>query len=283
MKVVTCVVNNPKFIELQYFTLARYMKCDYEFIVFNDAKDWPDFTNGDDPTVYQQIVDTCAGLGIQCINIPNSHHKTNTVASARTADAHNFLLGYMRSNPDQYLTIDSDMFLIDDFDGTEYKEKACAVSLQSRGSTHYIWNGLYYFDIKKMEHMELMNWELTHNTDTGGCMEPWLRKTVGNSFPSTDAVRWTAAKYETPTLLYLRHLWSLSWNDSELPGQLKDRTHLRSFLQSDPRNSADGKYFAELYDNKFFHYRAGGNWRGEGMDLHANLTSRLMDAILNDF
>ena len=38
VKVVTAVVNNPVFIELQHHTLKKYFKGgDYEFIVFNDA------------------------------------------------------------------------------------------------------------------------------------------------------------------------------------------------------------------------------------------------------
>ena len=53
IKVLTAVVNNPVFIEIQYFTLKKYIKCDYEFIVFNDAKQFPDFTNGGDITIYQ--------------------------------------------------------------------------------------------------------------------------------------------------------------------------------------------------------------------------------------
>lgn len=45
MKILTATVNNPLFIEIQYHTLKKYMKNDYEFIVFNDAKEFPDFTN----------------------------------------------------------------------------------------------------------------------------------------------------------------------------------------------------------------------------------------------
>ncbi len=30
MKVITAVVNNPVFIQIQYYTLKKYMKCDYE-------------------------------------------------------------------------------------------------------------------------------------------------------------------------------------------------------------------------------------------------------------
>lgn len=282
MKVVTAVVNNPQFIELQYYTLARYMKCDYEFIVFNDAKAWPDFSNGHNPAIYNEIQSTCANLGVQCINLENSAHMHNQDASARTADAHNTILAYMIANPDQYLVIDSDMFLIDDFDGSKFKTKSAAISLQCRDSNHYIWNGLYYFDMLKMAKVHLLNWNKTHNTDTGGQTEIWLEQMTGGHYPSTDSIRWEPGVYETDTLCYIKHLWSCSWDSSELPTQFKDRVHLREFLDADPRNK-DGKYFAEIYEDCFFHYRAGGNWRGEGMDLHGNLTSRLMGALLGDF
>ena len=116
MKIVTSVVNNPIFIEIQHYTLKKYFQGDYEFIVFNDAKDFPDFTNGNDITIKQQIQDICNKLNITCINIPNEHHRQNLVASARTADSMNYILKYQINNPDKYLLLDSDMFLIDYFD-----------------------------------------------------------------------------------------------------------------------------------------------------------------------
>ena len=47
----------------------------------------------------------------------------------------------------------------------------------------------------------------------------------------------------------------------------------------DIRNK-DGKFFCEIYDNVFLHYRAGGNWMGEGMDIHNLLTNMLKEAII---
>ena len=50
MKIITSVVNNPTFIEIQYHTFKKYLKLskgngegegegdEFEFIVFNDAK-----------------------------------------------------------------------------------------------------------------------------------------------------------------------------------------------------------------------------------------------------
>jgi len=49
MKIITSAVN-PFFIELQYLSFKKFMKNEYEFIVFNDAKEYPDFTNGGDLT-----------------------------------------------------------------------------------------------------------------------------------------------------------------------------------------------------------------------------------------
>jgi hypothetical protein len=282
MKVVTAVVNNPRFIELQYYTLARYMKCDYEFIVFNDAKAWPDFTNGGDASVRAQIEEICRKYGIRCINIPNAAHQTVRCAMQRCADANNYILQYQLANPDKYLCIDSDMFLIDDFDPARYDGRT-AVVLQTRGSTNYFWNGIYYFDIEKMPKKPLLNWTPRPETDVGGSMMQWLSLVSGGKYPSTDDLRWTASDFNTDALYWIRHLWSLSWNASELPTGLQGRAHLRTFLDADPRNSADGKYFAEIYDGAFLHYRAGGNWRGEGMALHADLSERLFTALMNDF
>ena len=69
MKVITCVVNNPIFIEIQYKTLKKYLKNDYEYIVFNDAKPYPDLTNGDDANIRKEIEELCKKLDIKCINI----------------------------------------------------------------------------------------------------------------------------------------------------------------------------------------------------------------------
>ena len=70
MKIITCVVNNPIFIEIQYKLLKKYIKGgDFEFIVFNDAKGFPDYTNSGDATIKRQIQEMCNNLGVKCINI----------------------------------------------------------------------------------------------------------------------------------------------------------------------------------------------------------------------
>ena len=282
MKIVTAVVNNPIFIEIQYYTLQKYFKgSDYEFIVFNDAKDFPDFTNGNDITIKTQIQDMCSKLKINCINIPNKTHKTNLCAAARCADSMNYILQYQIQNPDKYLLLDSDMFLVDTFDINKYSNYDCAIVLQSRNqhTTNYFWNGIYYFDMHKMKNIELLNWNTCTYCDVGGMMQLWLKTQLGDSpMPNTDQIRWTSDRFHTNDVYFIKHLWSCSWDINELPINLQKNSKLISFFQNDVRNT-NGKFFCEIYDNVFLHYRAGGNWRKEGIDLHSKLSKLLQDCL----
>jgi hypothetical protein len=264
MKVVTAVVNNPVFIQIQYYTLQKYIKCHYEFIVFNDAKSFCDYSNGGDISIKQSIETMCRTLNIQCINIPNQHHIQQQDASIRTADSMNFILEYQKRNPDKYLLLDSDMFLVDNFELSDYEKYNCSVVLQSRfdNKIKYFWNGLYYFDINKMNNLSLLNWNCKPGCDTGGMMEQWLQI------------------QQNTNINYIKHLWSCSWNENEIPENLKDNAKLIHFIKTDPRNQ-NGKFYCEIYDNKFLHYRAGGNWEKRNMHIHKALTLKLRELLLN--
>lgn len=281
MKIVTAVVNNPDFIEIQYHTLKKYFKGDYEFIVFNDAKDFADFTNDGDITLKQQIEDMCNTLNIKCINIPNDHHRTLKCAMQRCADSMNYILNYQKQYPDKYLLIDSDMFMIADFDISRYDNCNSAIVLQDRyEKIFYIWNGIYYFDFHNIKNKEDMDWNPTIYCDVGGMMQTWLRKQVLiATLPSTKKIRYSNNNYRLNNIYFIKHLWSCTWDKTELPDDLKSNTKLLEFLENDPRNE-NNKYFCEIYDDCFLHYRAGGNWRGEGLHIHKSLTNNLKNAIM---
>jgi hypothetical protein len=277
MKIYTAVVNNPLFIEIQYHTLKKYMKCEYEFLVFNDAKSFPDFTNDNDTSIRQKIIDVCNKFNIKCINIDNEHHKFLTCAAKRCADSNNQILKYQKEYlNEKHLVIDSDMFLISDFYGNEFDNYDCAIVLQEREPIKYFWNGIYYFDFTRMKNLDLLNWDLKLSTDVGGMMENWLLKQT-NHFPKCIDIRYTNNKYHSDGIYYIKHLWSCSWNESETPNHLNEK--LINFIKEDSRN-INGKYFCEIYENKFLHYRAGGNWRNEGLNLHNNLTKKLYECLV---
>ena len=267
MKVITPVVNNPFFIEIQYYTLKKYLKCvdGYEFIVFNDAKDFPDFTNNGDVTIKTQIEDTCKKLNIQCINIPNYNHRFNMIPSIRTADSCNFMLEYQKENPDKYLILDSDMFLVDEIDfDSEYAQYNAAVLLQTRFINNteykYIWNGIAYFDMERITHQYEMDWNLCNGCDTGGMMKEWLSKQTN--------------------VYYLNHMVPMDIDENNFPKNLlKDGGRLLDVIKNDPRNE-NGKFFIEIIEDKILHYRGGGDWERKGLDLHFNLSKKLAELFI---
>jgi hypothetical protein len=280
MKILTAVVNNPLFIEIQYYTLKKYMKCDYEFIVFNDAKPFPDFTNGNDENLYKEIKQKCEELNIQCISIPNDHHKTMDCPVKRCADSINFMYNFMLKNNDEYLIIDSDMFLIDDFYLEKYREYDCAIVLQNREylNTNYIWNGLFYFNTQKMDELEIIRWDQAFSSDVGGMTYMWLNNKCKN-LPNVVDIRNSEKNiFNRDGIYFIKHLWSLTWNDNEMPEKIKN-TDLEKFIKQDPRNQ-HGKYFCEIYDDIFLHYRAGGDWQRKGLNFHNDLTQYLKKSIL---
>ena len=281
MKVLTSVVNNPVFIEIQHHTLRKYMPVDYEFIVFNDAKPFPDFTNGGDSSLVDQISQVCQRLGIKCISVPNQHHADMDCPVVRCQEAMNFMYEFMKQNIDEYLMIDSDMFPVDKINIDRYRDFDCAIVLQEREYVNpyqYIWNGLFYFNMHKMDNLDSIRWDKCLNADVGGMTHEWLTNKCADP-PSVYTIRNGKLKeYHRDGIYFIRHLWSLTWNDTEMPEKFK-KTELDDFIREDPRNSPIG-YFCEIYDDTFLHYRAGGDWQRRGLEFHNELTSELKNVLV---
>lgn len=269
LEIHTPVVNNPKFIEMQDMTNKRFINEPYKFIIFNDAKDWEDFTNYNNPSIKKEITSLCAKLNIECINIPNEHHKSVVGGTERCADSYNYILEYEKiNNCTKVLSLDSDMFIINDFSSDKYKDYDMAVVPQERFNNliKYFWNGLYFFDYDKIKNRELLNWSVIRNkyneniTDVGGSMFNYI-----NNTPNAN-------------IYNIHHHWSCGWNKLKCPDNINPI--LFDFLDNDPKN-VNGNYFAELYDDVFLHYRAGGNWEKLSKDLHDMRTNLLYDTIVN--
>lgn len=282
IKILTSVVNNPTFIEIQYHTLKKYMKCEYEFIVFNDAKPFADFTNGDDVSICGKIYDMCKKYNIQCISVPNLHHRFMDCPVVRCADAMNFMFKYMLENICEYLIIDSDMFLIDDLTMDRYRNYDCAIVLQNRkyvNDINYIWNGLFYFNLHKMDNLNDINWNKILNADVGGMTHNWLNKKC-NDLPNVVDIRNSNKNiFNRDGIYFIKHYWSLTWNELEMPYKFVN-TDLEQFIEEDPRNK-NGAYFCEIYDDIFLHYRAGGDWQRKGLEFHNNLTENLKRVLIS--
>lgn len=266
--ITTSVVNNPKFIELQNMTLKKFIKNPYKFVVYNDAKDWSDYSNFYDPLLKKEISSLCSKLNIECIEIDNNKHQYTTIdASTRCADACNYMLKDHLKYNGRTLVIDSDMFLINYLDVDEkYKGFEMAAVPQIRQNCiPYIWNGLVYYNMPIVKNKQLLKWDLIGKaehgiTDVGGSFYYYLINTPNAQIYS------------------INHLYSCSWNRTQFSSKLN--TKLLNFLENDPKN-VDNKFFAEIYDDTYLHYRAGGNWIKEGKELHDKRTDLLWNTIVD--
>jgi hypothetical protein len=291
MKVITCVVNNPIFIEIQYKTLKKYLKNEFEYIVFNDAKSYPDPTNENNINIKTEINELCKKLDIKCINIPNdsNYHKSIKCPSTRTALGMNFMLKYQIANPDQYLILDSDMFLVDYLDVNErYKDYKTAFNLRNRYINNilyeYMWVGIVYLDMRKIDDLYYLDWGIYYGyTDCGGMSDIWMYRQLKNDekLPSIHEIEFNHIdNYNLSDMYLMKTRRGHSWTINELPKNLQKKKKLKEFLEEDKRNY-EKLIFCELYDDIFLHYHAGCNWRGEGLEYHKYLSNKLNDIIID--
>jgi hypothetical protein len=264
MKIISVVVNNPIFIEMQYNSLKRFFKSEeaFELIVFNDAKDWQDITNFGDISMKSQITNTCGKLNIKCIDIPNSHHMYQNQPSIRHADSVNFMTKYMFENPDKYLMLDADMFFVDTFDISEFDKYYFCYINQERNVQNriinYPWPNLFYININEIPNKELIDWSVDYGLDAGGKCANWL------------------SRLNTEKVLKINHLYSCGWNEASLPEPVNK--HIKTFLDNDVRNQ-NNKYFAELYHKKILHYRGGSNWMAQSFMVHNTMIKLLYEIL----
>jgi len=128
--------------------------------------------------------------------------------------------------------------------------------------------------------LELLNWNCCEGCDVGGMMKDWLIKQMGNTpMPNTDEIRWTNKRFHTNNTYFIKNLASCTWDTNEIPITALHNEKIIVFLQKDVRNQ-NGKFFCEIYDDVFLHYRAGGNWLKEGIHLHNQLSQSLKNALL---
>jgi len=82
-----------------------------------------------------------------------------------------------------------------------------------------------------MKHLNLLNWNVSQHCNTGGMMQQWLKIQMGTTpIPNTDEIHWTNKKFNPENIYFIKHLSSCSWNETELPDNIKANIDLVSFL-----------------------------------------------------
>lgn len=205
VKIYTYSHNRPDFIELQYNTIKRHVKDDFEFIVFNNERDGGD--GGFDPNKINQIDEICKKLNIECIRVelePEFQYMNNQkmfegdrYLNGNIACAYSYTWGWKKficKNDCLSVIIDSDMFFIKDISFVEMMEGYNFSYIPSyrfnrnyqdendRGEIAFVypWNGFVMAKTSEMPNPEEMSWGWGYvnniQVDVGGEVYYYLQK-----------------------------------------------------------------------------------------------------------
>ena len=217
--IFTSVVNRPDFVILQNQLFKKFMKNDFKFHIVDDSVD---------PEITEQFEIACSLNELEYYRKPPNTKPMNPAqACADTVQWTYDNIIRKNHSDDIVFFLDSDMFLIDEFDIEEYMSDAIIGGLpQQRGHVTYMWNGIMFFNMPKIEDKDIDFSDGVvegHMTDVGG-MTYWYFLRTGIKMKESDV--------DYPT----------HYNDID--------------LQKDA-----GGYNMELHlDGKFLHYRAATNW-----------------------
>lgn len=276
--IFTYSYNRPDFIEIQSNTFKKFLKDDYEFVVFNDATD---------PSLYREIHQTCQKLDIACIDIPQMIHRSNQPSDRNGAVVDFSLKNLGFAHQGIVALFDSDLFLVKNFSIKDFMHGFLLGGVPQDRSNRgividYLWVGLVFLDMEKLPNKETISFSpgLIHDvaTDTGGFSHYYLAQN------RTVPVRYF--NQATVGEAY-HHLQNLTCADCKIAGStpcehaiekikaegLFDDHQIQYIINSHPTRS----HF--VIDSNFLHYSAGSNWNGESQEFHNKKTKILLDYI----
>ncbi len=163
------VYNHPEFIVLQHKTLAKFLKDDFEMVVFNDSRN---------ENMRDQIKLACKNIGVSCIRIPQKIHTVPYLPrpvgglwlpncpSARNCDVVQFALDKVGfKHNDIVVLFESDIFLIKEFSFREYLKGAELAGFNRaveypeciKEGVQFFWIGLILLDMRTLPNKETFN------------------------------------------------------------------------------------------------------------------------------
>ena len=243
MKILSTAINNPGFIELQKNSILKYVNSvvgaeNTELIIFNDAKDWDDYTNFFNAhDINKNMVNkVCANrCYLKCIDVPNTFHRSIIDLKYRYVDTLNFMMTYMLNNPDKYLVIDSDMFFVDKLNFSQLD--SCYFAYVEQSTDGLPSPNMFYIDTINLNNKESIKWDINQSD------LDWLNLLKNNNEPDK--------------IIKFNYLPSLLWTEKDIPSNI--HYNIRAFLYNDRRN-ANGMFFSEIYNNNILHIKGGSNW-----------------------
>jgi len=247
IQIFTSVVNRPDFVELQSKLFNKFLKNQYQFHIVDDSVD---------DTISEQFKTICLENGFYYYKKPSRTVQLNPAQACADTVQWTYDNIIRKDYKDSLVFFcDSDMFLIDEFDISEYMNDSIIAGLpQYRGHVTYMWNGIMFFNMPKIEDLDInfsdgvVDGEMT---DVGGNTYWYFKKNNIN-------MKETDVQYPT------------HFNDIELQNEEVTR----------------GYNFELHLDGKFLHYRAAtnwhSNWRGSNdpLVIKTKIFNQIMEEIL---
>jgi hypothetical protein len=294
--VITHSYNRPDFIEIQHKTFKKFLKDEYEFVVFNDARDIK---------MWESINSMCKKLKIRCVSIPQKIHDRGYLPrvpgddfngiSCRVANVIQFSLDKLGFIWNDYVTIiDSDMFLIKPLSIREYMNGYLIAGVpQTRGKIDYLWNGLLFFDMPNLPNKQDINFNCGiiqgQRVDTGGYTYNYFQKNLDIKVNYINHVLINSriedkqiSKYE----LQAQHQAILDFVCVRCNKKTYSCPHANELFEKHFFNQegmdlikSDINDVEFLCNASFFHYRSGANWNGKSTEYHRAKSKKFNDFI----
>lgn len=251
--IYTTQFNMPEYIDLQVKSLQKYFKCDYEYIVVNDAKINGDLTNFNQSELEGKINTICNKNNVKCVRFPQEYHNNRVVlfpetlepntnnAVTRCSDVIQYCIKHFVENYNNgYLMIlDADMFFINEFNIIEFMKNSNVAGIKQKMG--YLWNGICIFDSSL--NLNELNFDCGYvnneAVDVGGQTYYFMQK-------YKDII-----KYRPITCSHYTFEDTIDTIDNNVINLLKQYCQLRE----------DKSANKEIILNKsILHIRSGGNW-----------------------
>jgi hypothetical protein len=288
IKVITTVATWPTALQLQLTGLRKYMKEDFDLIAFIDTPSEPGPYNLWDEKLRNKALEYSNEIGVKTYLVPEEIHlkrkdlfpKTKELsgnnANLRASDTLQYaFMNEVLESDSPIMFMDNDMFPVNYFSWYEKMDSNKIIrsvfhSSKARFSKRfvtYLWSGLLFIDSENMPSKEIWSFDCGKingiRVDVSGQTYHWLEqiKKLNN-----------LAKVEK-----IQHLSSLNWAADSIPKFLENE--LINFIISDARN-IDSKFYCEIYDECFIHFRAGSNWMKESKEIVEDRISKFSKAYL---
>ena len=283
--IISTHFNRTDFIYLQYETIKRFFKGEYEYIIVNDGKEFGDYSNNGDSTFKDKINKTCQELGIKCIEVPQHLHNERNILfpntkemncqniSGRASISVQYGFNYIVENYKDGLLfiLDSDMFLINDLNFNVSINDNIILGhkqqIKEIKDGFYLWNGICVFNLKTNPELDHFSWDCgrvnNNPVDTGGQNYYYLQK------------------YKDNLEIEEIHHTNCNGNINDCKKQISD-TKLLSLLNELCNLRNDKKAHKEFFFNEaVIHLRSGGEWDRNRDRNYFNHSIKLLYKYLN--